>query len=223
MPLPALERELLALGDGIAANDEAARLLPGLRLPDEARDLAPLTLARRLPVARGDLRDPRPHGRDQGRPDRVGDPTAFEIGEEVLAEEALVGARLGDEAEERVPGDLAGVGAARALAGADRAVVLDKRRVEVERRLPTLDERVDAGKQLVEGPVELADMAEVEARKEAPQRGGTGDRVAVNRPGFLGGSFICRAGFLRARPARPTVALAGRARAARRAAPRFLW
>jgi hypothetical protein len=104
-------------------------------------------------------------------PDRVGDLKPLELGEDVLAEEALIGAQkharsvreatkappdkadgtgrrggvtvaeravqplagLVDEAEQRMPGDPAGVGAARPLPRPDLSVMLDRRRVEVER------------------------------------------------------------------------------------------
>ena len=137
----------------------------------KARDLAARAVARRLPLARsGIVADPRPHRGDQGRADRVRDPSPLELGEEVLAQKpssarrkrrAPAGTRrrhstrkrlapveaaawplrslpcshsprLADKAEQRVPGDLAGVGAAGALPRARRAVVLDQRRVEIE-------------------------------------------------------------------------------------------
>src|SRR6266540_786160 len=217
VPLAPFERQLLSLRDRVAADDEAPLPLPGLRLPDDARDLTAGAVARRLPVGLGDLPDPRPHRGEQWRPDRIGDLALLERGEEVLAVEALVGAQadvgfggdtvealgqealgarrgggvpvaqlrvqplagLRHEAQQRMPGDLAGVGAARALAGAGRAVVLDQRRVEVERdRLP-VEQRVDTSKELIESTVELADVAETEARQEAAERRRVGHRVAT--------------------------------------------
>ena len=151
--IPLQERELLAGYDRVAADDEAPFALPRLRPPTEARDLAAVAVARRLPVALGDLADTCAHRGDQRRADRVGDLLALQVGEEVLAPEALVGAekqpradgkatqalvqetgragrgggvpvaklgvqplaRLADEAQQRVPADLAGVAAARPL------------------------------------------------------------------------------------------------------------
>src|SRR5712692_9695959 len=78
-----------------------------------------------------------------------------------------------------MPGDLTGVGAARPLPRAGGAVVLDERRVEVERHLLALEQRADAGEEPVEGAIELADVAEVEARQEAPESGRVGDSVAA--------------------------------------------
>ena len=85
---------------------------------------------------------------------------------------------LREEADERVPGDLARVGAARSLTRADRAVVLDEGGVEVERHPVARKERLDAREQLVERAVELPQVAEREARKEAAERGRVGDGVA---------------------------------------------
>jgi hypothetical protein len=90
-------------------------------------------------------------------------------------------ARLGDEAEERMPRDLARVAATRALPRASRAVVFDQRRVNVESHLLTLDERVDAGEELVEGAVELAEVAKPEAAQETPERGRVGEAVPAQR------------------------------------------
>jgi hypothetical protein len=78
-------------------------------------------------------------------------------------------ARFGKETEERVPGDLARIGAARALARADRPVVLNKRRVEVEGHLLPLEQGMDAREEAVEGVVQLTDVAEIEAGEEAPE------------------------------------------------------
>src|SRR5439155_15028284 len=121
--------------------------------------------------ALSNLADPCPHRGDQRRADGGGDPPALQVGEEVLAPEALVGtqqktdtvgqpaqpfvqepgragqsagvavaelrvqplARLADKAEQAMPADLARVGAARPLPRADRTVMLDIARVEVER------------------------------------------------------------------------------------------
>jgi hypothetical protein len=55
----------------------------------------------------------------------------------------------------------------------------------VERHLLALEERADAGEEPVEGAIELADVAEVEARQEAPERRRIGDRVAAEL--LLGG------------------------------------
>lgn len=79
-------------------------------------------------------------------------------------------ARLADKAEQRVPGDLASVGAARTLTRADRAMMLDQRRVEIERDHRPLEQRMDAPKQLLQGALELADVAKVEAAEEAAER-----------------------------------------------------
>src|SRR6266542_1421745 len=69
-----------------------------------------------------------------------------------------------------MPGDLARVDAARSLPRADRAVMLDVARVQVERdRLP-LEQRMHPGAQLIERPVELAEMAERETAQETPER-----------------------------------------------------
>ena len=51
VPFATFERELLARLDGVAADDEAPLLLPGLRPPAEARDLAAVAVARGLPVS----------------------------------------------------------------------------------------------------------------------------------------------------------------------------
>src|SRR6266545_1548318 len=91
VPLASFEAELLAGLDGVAADDEAPLLSPGLGPPAEARDLAASPVARRLPVGRRDLADPAAYRGDQGRPNRVGDLLALQLGEEVLAPEALVG------------------------------------------------------------------------------------------------------------------------------------
>src|SRR3990170_7247427 len=217
VPLSVLERQLLALSERIAADDEAPLTLPRLRPPTDTRHLAFFPVAGGLPLPLGDLGDPLPDRGDQGRPDGVGDPLALELGEESLAEEALVGAqeeasrrwqpaqalaeeapgagrrggmavaqlrvqplaRFRDEADERVPGHLAGIGAACPLPRARGAVVLDEGRVEVERHLLALEQRADAGEEPVEGAVELADVAEVEARQKAPERRRVGDRVAA--------------------------------------------
>ena len=85
---------------------------------------------------------------------------------------------LGDKAEQRMPSNLAGVDAARALPGADRAVVLDVARVQIERqRRPATEQRVDAGEDGTKRAVELPDVAEVEAGEEAPERRRIGDGV----------------------------------------------
>jgi hypothetical protein len=57
-----------------------------------------------------------------------------------LAVQPLAGLR--DETEQRVPGDLAGVGAACALPRAGRAVMLDHGRVELERHRLPLEQRM---------------------------------------------------------------------------------
>src|SRR5207249_1658121 len=93
VPLAAFERELLARLGRVAADDEAPLLSAGLGPPAEARDLAALAVAGRLPVGRRDLTDPAAYRGDQRRADRVGDPPPLEPGEEVLAPEALIGTK----------------------------------------------------------------------------------------------------------------------------------
>src|SRR6266511_5192827 len=58
VPLASFEAELLAGLDGVAADDEAPLLSPGLGPPADVRDLAAKPGARRLPVGRRDLADP---------------------------------------------------------------------------------------------------------------------------------------------------------------------
>src|SRR5436190_1130733 len=178
MPL-AFECELLAGLDGVAADDEAPLALPAGRPPAEARDLATVAVAGRLPVSLCDPADPAAYRGDQWRAHGVRDPAALQIGEEVLAPEALVGtqkqpgtvgqppqaliqeagragrgggvavaelrvqplARFADEAEQRMPADRALVGAARPLPRADRPVVLDVGRVQIERHRLALEQR----------------------------------------------------------------------------------
>jgi len=77
-----------------------------------------------------------------------------------------------------VPGDLAGVGAAGALARADRAVCLDVARVEVERHRLPLEQAVHASEEVVERAVELAEVPERETTQEAPERRRLGQGVA---------------------------------------------
>src|SRR5438093_5087719 len=50
-----------------------------------------------------------------------------------------------------------------------RYVGLDQRRVEIERHRLPLEQRMHARKQLLERPLELADVAEVEAGQETAQ------------------------------------------------------
>ncbi len=69
-----------------------------------------------------------------------------------------------------MPADLAFVGAACPLPGADRAVVLDVGRVQVERHRFPIEQRMHAREQLLECPVELADVAETEAAQKAAER-----------------------------------------------------
>src|SRR5439155_6287251 len=93
VPLLPFERELLSGLDRVAADDEPAARAPGLRPPAEAGHLAALPVAGWAPVAGGDLADPRLDRGDQGRADAIGDPLALQLGEEVLAPEALVRAQ----------------------------------------------------------------------------------------------------------------------------------
>ncbi len=86
-------------------------------------------------------------------------------------------ARLADKAEQRMPGDLAGVGAARALPGADPPVVLDQGRIQIERHHPPVEQRMHAHKQLLERALELAQMPQAEAREESAERGRIGHRM----------------------------------------------
>ena len=79
-------------------------------------------------------------------------------------------ARLADKAEQRMPADLALVGAARPLPGADRTVLLDVGGVQVERHRLPLEQRLHARKQPVERPVQLADVAETETAQEPAER-----------------------------------------------------
>jgi hypothetical protein len=72
-------------------------------------------------------------------------------------------------------------------------VVLDQRRVEVERQLLALEQRADAGEEAVEDAVELSDVTEVEARQQASERRRVGDAVAARS-------------FARASPARRSAA-----------------
>ena len=85
-----------------------------------------------------------------------------------LRVEPLAG--LADKAEQRMPADLAFVGAACPLPRADRAVMLDVGRVQVERHRLPLKQRMRTRKQVVECPVELADMTEAEAAQKAAER-----------------------------------------------------
>src|SRR5207248_5768835 len=86
-------------------------------------------------------------------------------------------ARLTNKAEQRMPGDLAGVGAARTLPRAGWPVVLDQRRVEIERHRLPLEQRMHARKQLLDRPLELADVAGVEAGTDTAQSRRIGDRM----------------------------------------------
>src|SRR6266849_1364718 len=80
-----------------------------------------------------------------------------------------------------MPRHLAFVGAARPLPRADRAMVLDVGRIEIERhRLPT-EQRMHARKQLVERPVELTDMAEAEAAQKPAERRRLGQTVTAQK------------------------------------------
>ena len=90
-------------------------------------------------------------------------------------------ARLADKAEQRMPGDLALVRATRPLPGAGRAVVLDVGRVQVERHRLPIQQRLHARKQLVERPVELADVTEVEAAQKAAERRRLGQPVTAQQ------------------------------------------
>src|SRR6266508_5672867 len=77
-----------------------------------------------------------------------------------------------------MPGDFAGIGAARALTGAGWPVMLDQGRVEIERDRFPLEQRMHPRKQLLERPVELAQMPKVEARQKAAERRRIGHRMA---------------------------------------------
>lgn len=91
VPLPTFQCQLLVGLDGIAADDEAPRALPGLGLPANARHLAPIPVAGGLPVGLGDRLDAGANGGNQRCADGVGDLVVLTGGEEVLAVEALVG------------------------------------------------------------------------------------------------------------------------------------
>jgi hypothetical protein len=90
-------------------------------------------------------------------------------------------AGFADKAAQRVPADLARVGAARALPGADRPVVLDVGRIQIERHRLPIEQRMHAREQLVERPVELTDMTEAEAAQKASQRRRLGQPVTAQK------------------------------------------
>jgi hypothetical protein len=79
-------------------------------------------------------------------------------------------ARLADETEQRVPGDLARVDATRPLPRADPTVMLDVTRVQIERHRLPVEQRMRTRKQLVEHAIQLRDVAEREAAQEATER-----------------------------------------------------
>jgi uncharacterized tellurite resistance protein B-like protein len=61
-------------------------------------------------------------------------------------------------------------------------VVLDERRVEIERDLlAARKQRPDTREEMIKRPVQLADMAEREASQEAPERARLGQAVAAQR------------------------------------------
>jgi hypothetical protein len=89
--------------------------------------------------------------------------------------------RLADKAEQRVPADLALVAAARPLPGTDRAVMLDVGRVDVERHRLPVEQRMHTREQLVECPVELADVTEAEAAQKTAERRRLGQPVTAQK------------------------------------------
>ncbi len=90
-------------------------------------------------------------------------------------------ARFADKTQQRVPADLALVGAARPLSGADRAVVLDVGCVQVERHRLPIKQRMHTREDLVERPVELAEVAEAEAAQKAAERRRLGQPVPAQQ------------------------------------------
>jgi hypothetical protein len=86
-------------------------------------------------------------------------------------------AGLADKTEQRMPSNLAGIGAVGALARAGRPVMLDQGRVQIERHRLPLEERMHARKQLVERALEPADVAQAEAAQKPADRGRVGQTM----------------------------------------------
>src|SRR5262249_39675660 len=100
-------------------------------------------------------------------------------------------AGLRQEGKQRMPGHLARIGAARAVARSRRPMVLDEGGVEVKRDLFADLQGVDTREQPLKRAIELPEVPEAEAAQEAPQRRRLGQAVAAERRlGLIGAQHL---------------------------------